>query len=125
MQSQNWSDLSLFGLWIKGIALHRTRIRSVTDHAALQWLKTMQKPTSSLFWSLKLPMYGMEVRYIRGTDSTEAGDLSGFPIVNLLDMEELGRQEVEIRNGKFTTENGIHIPKKWGLGESIRAHILN
>lgn len=70
-------------------------------------------------------MYGMEVRYIRGTDSTEAGDLSGFPIVNLLDMEELGRQEVEIRNGKFTTKNGIHIPKKWGLGESIRAHILN
>lgn len=52
---------------------------------------------------------------MRGTDNTEADVLSLSSIVNHIDIEELGQQHGEIPNGKFTTENGIHIVRKRGL----------
>lgn len=96
--------------------LHGNPFTVVTDHSALQWLKTMKNPTGRLFrWSLKLSTYDATFKYQPGSDNIEADALSRSPIVSLLSARELQNTPCDLYPGTYRTENGIPIVRKRGL----------
>lgn len=55
------------------------KIKLVTDHSALQWIKTLKDPHSKLYrWSLKLDEYNFEIVHRKGTQIPNADALSRY-----------------------------------------------
>ena len=65
-----------FRIYLLGI-----RFRIVTDHLALQWLRTKKELTARLMrWALKLEPYDYEVVYKSGKLNKDADFLSRYPV---------------------------------------------
>ena len=95
--------------------LYSEKFTVFTDHAALQWLKTIKKPSGRLFrWSMKLSQYEFEIRHISGRDNIQPDCLSRAPAVNLLTLEEI-RQH----NPSATHSNNIPTINKKGFVKII------
>ncbi|GFX23844.1 retrovirus-related Pol polyprotein from transposon 17.6 [Trichonephila clavipes] len=65
--------------------LHGSKFTIHTDHAALQWLKSVKHLTGRLFrWSLKLSQYEYSIVYIKGKLNVEADMLSRNPVCHYI-----------------------------------------
>lgn len=86
----------------------------VTEHAALQWLKPIKKPTGRLFrWSLKLSMYEYQIKYRKSKENVEADALSRVSFM-MFDKKEIMRAQSNITKIRkpLTTSQGLIIYKK-------------
>ena len=79
--------------------LHGQEFTIISDHSALQWLKSIKNPTGRLFrWSLKLSVYNYNIKYQKGIDNHEADALSRIPTVCLLRIEDIKQAQEQITN---------------------------
>lgn len=109
--------------------LHGTKFTIFTDHAALEWLKSIKHLTGRLFrWSLKLSMYDYTIKYKKGSTNYEADFLSRQPIshfidkqIKLLDIEEIKeyQQLDNLSNSKFKKINDVLTIQKKGLTKIV------
>lgn len=84
------------------VYLHNNEFQIITDHAALQWLARIKKPTGRLFrWSLKLSMYNYTIKYQKGTDNQEADFLSRRLSVMLIEKEKIIEAQKQLSNTKY------------------------
>jgi len=102
--------------------LHGTHFIIHSDHAALQWLKTIKNPKGRLFrWSLKLSMYDYEVKYQKGSTNYEADMLSRNPTSHLLTIPDIIMHQGldNICNPKYENISGVLTVKKKGLHKIV------
>lgn len=96
--------------------LHGRPFTVVTDHSALQWLTSIKNPKGRLFrWSLKLSMYDVTFKHLKGTENVEADALSRLPAVQLTTVDELRRHATDRPPGPYTVQDGIAVVRKRGL----------
>ncbi|UYV83124.1 hypothetical protein LAZ67_22002340 [Cordylochernes scorpioides] len=94
----------------------------VSDHHALQWLKTIKNPSGRLFrWSLRLSSYEYEVRYIKGKLQYEADLLSRNPFCGFLDATLIKtHQPPPSKESSLTIDhNGLHTVSRKGVTKII------
>ena len=110
------------------------KFKIITDHSALQWLKTIKNPSGRLFrWSLRLSMYEFDVVYQKGEQNFEADNLSRDAFINLIDVQKLkdAQELCEVpRGSQFVKFNGIISRKRRGLfkayvPENLRLDLLH
>ncbi|GFX49644.1 transposon Tf2-11 polyprotein [Trichonephila clavipes] len=105
--------------------LHGSKFTIHTDHAALQWLKSVKHLTGRLFrWSLKLSQYEYSIVYIKGKLNVEADMLSRnpvchyiSPICHFLNTDEIIKYQnsENINDPKYIKINDVLTVKKKNL----------
>lgn len=101
--------------------VHGKTTTVVTDHAALQWLKSCKRLNGRLFrWSLHLSTYDLIVKYKTGSGNYEADALSRAPIVHFISTEELkDKQETMIDKEKYLNIDGLRIRRRKGTDKLV------
>ncbi|GFT88044.1 transposon Tf2-6 polyprotein [Trichonephila clavipes] len=105
--------------------LHGSKFTIHTDHAALQWLKSVKHLTGRLFrWSLKFSQYEYSIVYIKGKLNVEADMLSRnpvchyiSPICHFLNTDEIIKYQnsENINDPKYIKINDVLTVKKKNL----------
>lgn len=86
--------------------LRGTHFTLVTTHAALEWLKCINNPSGRLsICSLKLSMYDVGMKHVKGGQNVETDALSHSPVTNLVNINDTKDAQNEIPDGNVSTEN--------------------
>lgn len=101
-----------FRIYLQGV-----QFKVVTDHLALQWLRTKKDLTARLMrWALKLEPYDYEVVYKSGVQNRDADFLSRYPVNRIAaghrgtyrrKQHPLERADLEFEPGPRLTEQTI------------------
>jgi transposase InsO family protein len=81
---------------------------AITDHRALKWLMTLEKPSGRLArWILELQQHDFDIQYRKGTLNCVADALSRFPILTDEENREGGSIEVKMYDNSNVTSDTV------------------